>query len=132
MDVKASAQTFHCMDPLLSGQFHSPNEDISTCFSPSLYLSLAQMLLSNCKHKLPCAEDFETERKNFSPSTCARWSSEFTQTGATCQSTKAGVFSKPAYVCPYAYVVYVLCLTEASSKQLSLTFTPSANTFLNP
>lgn len=32
----------------------------------------------------------------------------------------------------FIYVLYVLCLPEAYSTQLSLTFTPSANTFLNP
>lgn len=54
--------------------------------------------------------------------------------GSRAKEQRPGVFecSKPACVCPYAYVLYVLWLTESYSKQLSLTFTPSANTFLNP
>lgn len=127
VDVRASVQTFYCMDPLLPGQFH-----ISVHASLPVYIyPWPRCCFSTASTSSPVLRTLKLKERIFPPSTCVRWQNEF-KLVPRAKAQKPGVFSKPAYVCPYAYAVYVLCLTKAYSKQLSLTFTPSANTFLNP
>lgn len=132
-------RTLHGMGLLLAGQCPSPNA-LGTRFSPDLYLSLAQVPFSNSEHKLARAEGSETKAGIFPLlhthlSHCASCQNDFIQIRFLCQGTSdldfLNVRSQHTFRTTL-YVLYVLCLPEAYSKQLSLTFTPSANTFLNP
>lgn len=95
-----------------------PISRISTCFSPSSYLFQTQVLFSNCEHKLPCAEDSETERKNFSPLHMCE-TVKWIQTGATCQGTEAWSIFK-ASICLSLHLYCICSLPHWSLQQTAV------------